>query len=93
VSRPELPEAEYRVQQWLGQWAVMGDGYAGKVLRRFVTEYDRRGRDLGLPPIGRVGDSSEGTGPDGEPCHNGRLRLQCGRCQSLIEAAADRGSA
>lgn len=79
MSRPELPEAEHRVRQWLDMWATAGDGYAGKILRRFVREYDDRGRRLGMPPAARVGGPPDDTAG--------------GLVEALVDdaAAADRG--
>lgn len=85
--RPALPEAEYLVRQWMTQ--TWGDGRYGRVLRRLMTEYDRRGGELGLP-FATVLDPGEAMLATDEPCHIGIRAKTCGRCVSLVEAAAAR---
>lgn len=57
TTRPTLPESEYRIRQWLRDqlWAT---NYVGRVIARLMIEYDHRGEQLGIPPVGRVDDST-----------------------------------
>lgn len=85
--RPTLPEAEYRMRGFLRD-RVWRTNYVSRVIERLMIEYDRRGRALGIPAVGPVDDAEETMPEPDDFCHNGRWRRTCGRCQSLIDAAA-----
>lgn len=64
-TRPTLPEAEYRMRQLLRDEEWRGN-YGTRVIARLLTEYDRRGRELGIEPAPGPGE----TMPDlHEHCH------------------------
>lgn len=95
-ARPTLAECEYLVRRWLTE-QLWGTGHIGRVFRRIVVEYDRRGAELGepgriLPAASAAADVVDDVAPPdvGPPdyCHDGRKRLQCGRCRSLDELDA-----
>ena len=85
--RPTLPESEHRMRGFLRD-RVWRTNYVGRIVQRLMVEYDRRGRALGIPAIEAVAHAGDQPADLGEFCHNGRQRLTCGRCQSLVDVAA-----
>lgn len=67
---------------------VWRTNYVGRIVQRLMVEYDRRGRALGIPASEPVAYPPDDPADLGEFCHNGRHRLTCGRCQSLVDVAA-----